>query len=210
MYTPKHYKIDDKKEIFDFIDAYSFGILISANNGKLTATHIPFLLKRDEEESGFLYGHIAKANQQWKDLSEDVLVIFPGPHKYISSSWYETDQSVPTWNYLSVHVYGKIKILEDRDDREKIVREAVKYFEDDNSNYKVDNLKSDYFEAMLRGIVAFKIEITNIEGKQKLSQNHSEDRQQRVINKLEKLDDEDSKEIVRRMKNNLKQKTENE
>jgi transcriptional regulator len=208
VYTPEHFKIEDKKEIFDFIHANSFAILISNNNNKcrLNATHLPVLLKEDEGENGFLYGHVAKANRQWKDIDENVLVIFPGAHKYISPTWYETNQTVPTWNYLSVHAYGELKILDDKEDKIKIIREVVKYFEGGESRYKVDDLKQSNFDGQLNGIVAFKIEITELQGKKKLSQNHPNERQQRVIIQLEKSDDEDSKEIAARMKNNIKRK----
>ncbi len=205
MYTPKHFKINDRKEIFDFINANSFAILVSSNDGKLNATHIPLLLKSDEGENGFLYGHIAKANYQWENIAEDVLAIFHGPHKYISSSWYENSQTVPTWNYVAVHVQGKIKILDDRDSKAKIVSEIVNYFEGDDSKYKLAELSLQSFENLLKGIVAFKIVITGLEGKQKLSQNHPADRQLKVINRLEKNTDEDSIEIVKRMKKNLNQ-----
>lgn len=191
----------DIGEIHDFIDKNSFGILVSRNDGRLTGSHIPMLLKKDEGQNGFLYGHIAGANHQRINAEEDVLVIFPGAHKYISSSWYETNQSVPTWNYLSVHIYGKIKFTESREEKEKIVRDVVEYFEEENSSYNVDDLKPEYFEGLLKGITAFKIEIVSFEGKKKLSQNHGEERRQRIISKLDSMDDDDSKEISRRMKN---------
>jgi transcriptional regulator len=200
--------MNDRDEILDFIHHNSFAILITNNNFKLNATHIPILLKSDEGENGYLYGHIAKANRQLDDIDSEVLVVFSGAHKYISPTWYETDQTVPTWSYLSVHVYGKIEILEDREGKIEIVKDAVKYFEESNSNYKVEDLNEKYFEGLIKGITAFKIEITEIQGKKKISQNHPEERQKRVISELEKFSDEDSADIVRRMKNNLK--TDNE
>lgn len=203
MYIPKYYKINERNEIFDFINDNSFAILITRNEGELVASHLPLLLKSDEGENGTIYGHMAKANHQWKGIQGEVLAIFPGAHKYISSSWYETNQSVPTWNYISVHAYGKIEILEDREIKEKIIRETVKFFESPESAYSVDNLKETFFDGLLRGITAFRIEISRLEGKKKMSQNHSEERQERVINKLEGFSDEDSKEIAARMKKNL-------
>jgi len=208
MYTPIHFRMNDRDEIFDFIHHNSFGILVSSNDGKLNATHIPMLLKNNEGENGFLYGHVAKANQQLKDVNSEVLVIFPGAHKYISPTWYETNQTVPTWSYLSVHVYGKLEILEDSKSKIEIVKDAVKYFEGNESGYKVEDLKKNYFEGLIKGITAFKIMITEIQGKKKISQNHPEERQMRVISELEKTDDEYSKEIVLRMKSSLKVKDE--
>lgn len=203
MYTPEYFKMDDIREITDFIRQNSFAILISNNNGKLNSTHIPILIESEEGENGFLYGHFAKANQQWKNIDKEVLVIFSGAHKYISPTWYESDQTVPTWSYLSVHVYGNIEIINDKDVKIKLVKDLVKYFEGENSSYSIENLKQSYFEGQINGIVGFKIEITKIEGKKKISQNHPEERQKRVIDKLEEIDDENSKEIAERMKMNL-------
>ncbi len=196
--------MNDRDEIIDFIHHNSFAILISGNKSKLNATHIPILLKSNEGENGFLYGHIAKANRQTDDIDGEVLVIFSGAHKYISPTWYETNQTVPTWSYLSVHVYGKIEILDDRESKIEIVKDAVKYFEESNSSYNVEDLNEKYFEGLIKGITAFKIEITEIQGKKKISQNHPEERQKRVISELEKSGDEDSADIAVRMKNNLK------
>lgn len=203
MYTPEHFKMNDKDEIIEFIRHNSFAILISNNDGKLNSTHIPILIENEEGENGFLYGHFAKANQQWKNIDKEVLVIFPGAHKYISPTWYESDQTVPTWNYISVHVYGNIEITNDKDVKIKLVKDLVKYFEGENSSYSTENLKQSYFEGQINGIVGFKIEITNIEGKKKISQNHPVERQKSVINKLEEINDKDSKEIAEKMKRNL-------
>jgi transcriptional regulator len=203
MYTPEYFKMNDKNEIIDFIRQNSFSILISTNDGKLNSTHIPILIESEEGVNGFLYGHFAKANQQWKNIDKEVLVIFPGAHKYISPTWYESDQTVPTWSYLAVHVYGNIEIVNDKDEKIKLVKDLVNYFEGENSSYSTENLKQSYFEGQINGIVGFKIEITKIEGKKKISQNHPEERQKRVIDKLEEIDDEDSKEIAGKMKKNL-------
>jgi len=194
-------------DVFDFIESNSFGILVSQNEKKLTGTHIPFMLKRNEGSKGTLICHIAKANRQWKDLSGEVLVIFPGPHKYISPLWYETDQAVPTWNYLSVHVYGDIKIFEDRDRKINAVRELVEMFEPEKKKYSMDNLKPEYLEGLLKGIVVFEIVINSIEGKEKLSQNHSAERQKRIIESLISDADTDAEKIAGRMKLNLLSKS---
>jgi len=199
--------MNDIDEIYNFIEKNNFAILVSANNGKLNATHIPVLLEREENSYGHLLCHIAKANPQWEGLDKDVLVIFPGPHHYISSSWYETNQSVPTWNYLFVHAYGEIEIINELEDKAKIIKDLVKYFETKDSSYKVNDLKASYFEGLLNGIVALRINITKLEGKQKLSQNHPEERQSRVVNELDKFEnDYDAKVISELMKKNLEKK----
>lgn len=206
MYIPPHSLIEDIQEIHSFIEKNSFAILVTNNNGTINATHIPVLIEKNEGSYGTLYCHIAKANMQWKDFDKDVLVIFPGAHHYISSSWYETDQSVPTWNYLSVHAYGEMEIVNDRDDKIRIVNELVKYFESEGSTYSTDNLRESYFEGLLKGIVVFRICITKPEGKQKLSQNRSKESQKRVISELEKAGNDDAKQIAELMKKNLSSK----
>lgn len=206
MYIPKHTLMEDAEEIQSFIEKNSFAILVTANSGRLIATHLPVLIHRNEGKFGTLYCHISKANDQWKDMSKEVLVIFPGAHQYISSSWYETDQSVPTWNYLTVHAYGEIEITDDYEEKSRIIKEMVNYFEDGSSSYKTENLDLDYFDRQLKGITVFKIKITKLEGKKKLSQNHSAQRQERVIKELEKSDNPDAKEIAELMKENLKKK----
>jgi len=210
MYIPKHTLIEDTGEIHSFIEKNSFAIIVTQNNGKIVATHIPVLINKDEGVNGTLYCHIAKANEQWKNIDKEVLVIFTGAHQYISPTWYETSQAVPTWNYISVHVYGNIEIINDGREKIKIVSELVKYFEGENSSYKTEELNQSYFTGLLNGIVVFKIEIKKLEGKQKLSQNHSKERQERVINELEKNESEDAKIISELMKNNLENKNINE
>ena len=195
--------MDEHDEIIDFIRQYSFAVLISTNGGRMNATHIPVLFEKDDNTLGGLYCHIAKANPQWQNMDEEVLVIFPGPHSYISSSWYETDQAVPTWNYLAVHVYGKINIINDREEKIKIVTGLTEFFEGSKSEYSIKDLKENYFEGLLNGIVAFKIDITKLEGKKKLSQNHSKERKLRVIEKLGEQKDVNAKVISELMKKNL-------
>lgn len=206
MYIPPHSLIEDIQVIHNFIENNSFAILVTKNKEKINATHIPVLIKKNEGNYGTLYCHIAKANMQWKDFDKDVLVIFSGAHHYISSSWYETDQSVPTWNYLSVHAYGEMEIVNDRDDKIRIVNELVKYFEGEGSTYSTNNLRESYFEGLLKGIVAFRIGITKLEGKQKLSRNRSKESQKSVITELEKAGNDNAKQIAELMKKNLSSK----
>lgn len=113
MYIPELYKNENQEEVNAFLQQNSFGILVNRTNGKLWATHIPLELDTNENGKSILFGHISKENPQWESFESDanVLAIFSGPHSYISSSWYEKE-NVPTWNYIAVHVYGKIKIIE--------------------------------------------------------------------------------------------------
>ena len=113
MYIPDIYKNENQEEIKDFLNKNSFGILINQTNGKLCATHIPLELDNNKNGKQVLYGHISIENPQWNGFldNDEILAVFSGPHSYISSSWYD-HENVPTWNYIAVHIYGKIKIIE--------------------------------------------------------------------------------------------------
>ncbi|WP_176585556.1 FMN-binding negative transcriptional regulator [Priestia megaterium] len=201
MYIPKYFKIEDDQIIYDFIEKNGFATLFSQHNGKPYATHLPLTLNKDE---GVLYGHFARPNQQWKDSKDqDILVVFQGPHCYISPSWYETNQAVPTWNYVAIHVYGQIDIVEDNQELINSVTDMVTKYEAPNSPYKLNEIDAKYINGMSKGIVGFKIKIKKIEGKWKLSQNHSIERQKLVIQQLEQHSSEDDKQIAYLMKKNL-------
>src|ERR1700761_5956667 len=123
MYIPRRYEEKDKTKIHEFIRANSFAILISIHNGRPIGTHIPLQLETNEQGQDSLVGHISLGNEQKYTLTDNapVLAIFPGPHAYISPRWY-TQLNVPTWNYLSVHVYGRIKLMEGEELRAALSR----------------------------------------------------------------------------------------
>jgi len=204
MYIPKAFAETDTEKLFDFIEANSFGILFSQRNGQPFATHLPFLLERSSESTDWLRGHMARANPHWHDLEGEVLVVFPGPHAYISPAWYEEDQTVPTWNYVAVHVYGQISLIDDNEQLLKIVEDSVKFYEAARSAPWMLDTAQEYIHKLLKGIVGFKIEITRLEGKWKLSQNHSVTRQERVVSALRQSLDQNSREIAQLMAENLK------
>ncbi|MGM0901782.1 MAG: FMN-binding negative transcriptional regulator [Bacillota bacterium] len=202
MYIPKHFQLKDEEMIYDFIEKYSFATLFSQHNGEPYATHLPLTLNKDESA---IYGHFARPNGQWKDIeSQQVLVVFQGPHCYISPSWYETTMAVPTWNYVSIHVYGKMEILEDQKVIFDSLNDMVKKYERSDSPYNLNDVDPSFIEGMSKGIVAFKIKITKIEAKAKLSQNHPFERQQLVIKQLENSSEQNNIQIASLMKNNLK------
>lgn len=201
MYIPKHFKINDVEQIYEFIEKYSFATLYSTHKGEPYATHLPLILKKDENA---LYGHFARANGQWKDIGNQLaLVIFQGPHCYISPSWYETTNAVPTWNYVSVHVYGKVDVIEDENVIFNSLDEMVTKYEKADSPYNLKNVDTKYIEGMSKGIVAFKITITKMEAKTKLSQNHPAERQELIIQNLERSENPDDREVASLMKKNL-------
>ena len=177
MYIPKHFEITDETEISKFIEANSFGQLLSLIDTEIVSTHIPFLF---DAESRVLLAHMAKANPQWQQIQEQkVLVTLQGEHAYISPCWYES-AGVPTWNYQAVHIRG---IAESFTDPKKLKRVVDKLTEQNESGYP-DPWQSDYAASMLRGIIGIEISITSIQCKFKLSQNRSVQDQSNVKEQL--------------------------
>jgi transcriptional regulator len=166
----------------------------------LVASHLPLLLDTDAGQMGSLIGHMARANSQWRDVRGEVMALFTGPHVYVSPSWYEEEGTVPTWNYAAVHAYGTVQLVEDRESLVDILRKSVDVYEGSRPQPWTLDENAAYVQQMMRGIVGFRIHITRLEGKWKLSQNHSEERRGRVISALEKQPDEHSQAIVAMMK----------
>lgn len=190
------------KVAYDVIHKNSFATLVSMHEDIPFATHLPLLLNK---ENTYLYGHFALQNPQWKDIeNKSVLAIFHGPHCYISPSWYETNQAVPTWNYVTVHVYGEFEFIENEHELMDSLHDMVLKYEAPNSSYKLKDLDTTYLSGMNKGIQGFKIKIIKIEGKEKLSQNQPLHRRELIVNQLEKISNEDEQNISFLMKENLK------
>lgn len=201
MYIPKYFKIDDEEVIYDFIEKNGFATVFSQHNGEPYATHLPLMLN---ESKNALFGHFARPNEQWKDMDDQqILAVFQGPHCYISPTWYETTKAVPTWNYVSIHIYGKMEIVEDKKVIYNSLNDLVNKYESIDSIYNLDNVESSFIEGMSKGIVAFKLKITKIEAKAKLSQNHPVERQKLIIKHLEDTHQQDNIQIASLMKRNL-------
>jgi transcriptional regulator len=201
MYIPKHFKVEDKQVIYDFIEKNSFGILFSSHNGMPFATHLPLVLDRDE---CYLYGHFARPNTQWKDIeNQEILVVFHGPHHYISSSWYETSVSVPTWNYAAVHVYGTIERMDDQTELLQSLQKLVSKYEMPDSHYTIDEQNQAYVDGLTKGIVGFRLKINRFDGKWKLSQNHTAERKEKVIENLNRIGSDHAIEIAKLMKDEM-------
>ncbi|WP_226656573.1 FMN-binding negative transcriptional regulator [Guptibacillus hwajinpoensis] len=201
MYIPEHFNIDDDEVIYDFIEKNGFATLFSYHNGEPCATHLPLILNKSEKA---LYGHFARANGQWKDIEkQQVLAVFQGPHCYISPTWYETTKAVPTWNYVAIHLYGKVKVVQERKVILETLNDLVTKYETPDSPYNLNDIEPSFIEGMSKGIVAFKIKISKVEAKAKLSQNHSKERQTLIIKHLEKTSQKDNVQIASLMKKNL-------
>jgi len=185
MYIPAAFKVDDAAQLFGLIERYSFGLLVSQHDGEPFATHLPLLVDRSAGPRGALVGHMARANPQWQQAEgQKVLAVFSGPHAYISPTWYESQNVVPTWNYAAVHVYGTFRAIHDEPATMQIVHDTVEVYEASMpSPWKFDPA-SEFNRRMIKAVVAFRIEINRIEGKLKLNQNHPKDRRERVVRAL--------------------------
>jgi transcriptional regulator len=201
MYIPELYKNENQEDIHNFIHQNGFGILVNQTNGKLWATHIPLLL---EEKDGkqILVGHVSKINPQVESfqVNDEVLAIFSGAHSYISSSWYD-HENVPTWNYLAVHVYGKLTIYNHEQAVDSLKRLVDKYEAKSKNPIRIEDLSSKTMREA-RGIIAFEIEITAIEAQKKLSQNRDDKNYKNIISELEKTNDTQAIAIANEMKKN--------
>lgn len=200
MFIPDSYKNENQEEIKKFIQENSFGILINQTDGKLCATHIPLELDTNKDGNQILFGHISKENSQWKGFTDNdqILAIFSGPHSYISSSWYD-HENVPTWNYIAVHVYGKIKIIEGDAVIESLKKLVDKYEQNSKNPVRVEDLSKKTI-MQTRGIVAFEIEITEIQATRKLSQNRDKKNYQNIISELEKTENIQAIAVANEMK----------
>ncbi|HZG72753.1 MAG TPA: FMN-binding negative transcriptional regulator [Chondromyces sp.] len=202
MYIPSHFKVTDETMIYDVIKEHSFATLFSQHKGMPFATHLPLILNK---ENTYLYGHFARPNPQRKDIeNQTVLAVFHGPHCYISPSWYETNKAVPTWNYVTVHAYGEVELLENENELMDSFHEMVLKYETPDSSYRIQDVDPEFLAGMNKGVQGFKIKINKIEGKAKLSQNHSLQRQELVINQLEQIPNTNEQQISSLMKENLK------
>ncbi len=198
MYIPQHYRNEDLDEIKEFLVNNSFGILINTVDNKPWATHIPLELDKAPYGKDILVGHIAKANPQWKHFSEDqeVLCIFNGPHSYISSSWYKKEE-VPTWNYIAVHIYGKLKILTEEETMASMHKLVEKYEQASKHPISLKNMSAKTLR-QVKGVVGFQIEIRDIQATYKLSQTRTEDHA-KIISELQEQDNPDSAAIAKEM-----------
>ncbi|TGL50954.1 FMN-binding negative transcriptional regulator [Leptospira meyeri] len=199
MYIPEHFQMETEF-IYQSIEENPFSVLVSESENGMVATHLPLLLSKDKQT---LVGHFAKPNPQKESVGKEVLCIFSGPHCYISPSWYETERAVPTWNFTAVHVKGILKIVEDSKKIHEGLVTLVRRFESKDSKYQIESVDINYIEGLKKGIIPFEIQITHIEGKQKLSQNHSVERRNLVISNLDSMSGENEKAIASLMRKNL-------
>jgi len=194
MYIPKFNAEDSPAEMHAMMRAHPLATLVTLHPSGLFASHIPMVLHAEDAETGVLRGHLARANAQWRDFDSGVeaLAIFTGPDHYISPSWYptkaENHRSVPTWNYIAVHAYGTLRLIEDAAWLRSHLASLTQLHEQQfAAPWTMEDAPSDYIDAMIRGIVGVELPISRIEGKWKLSQNRKARDREGVVAGLDAL-----------------------
>lgn len=198
MYNYPHYKEQDKEKIISFMRDHPFITLVGSDkNGRIEATQIPVLVE-EKDEKLFLYGHIAKKSDHHYAFEENpnVLALFTGPHTYVSGTWYTGNpQQASTWNYIAIHARGQIRFLNETALIE-LLKKLSLHFENNNTGSSTiyDNLPIDYKEKLIKAILAFELEVTEMDNVHKLSQNRDEKSYDNIVQQLKKQEG-DGKEI---------------
>ncbi len=179
MYVPTAFARSETNELHVFMERHSFATLIATREGgSPVASHIPVLLVRDGSQFGCLCGHFARGNDHWRHSSGEALAIFTGPHAYVSPRWYEAEGVVPTWNYLAVHAYGPLEPISDRSEILELLRKTIDAYEAGATEPWTLERSGEAVDRLLSGIVGFRMPISRLEGKWKLSQNHPRERRE--------------------------------
>ena len=203
MYVPPAFARHETGELFDLVEAHSFGLLVSQHDGQPTATHLPLIVERAAPPQGRLLGHFARANPQWQSLEgQDVLCVFSGPHAYVSPTWYGRANMVPTWNYVAAHVVGRCTLLDEDASAEVLTRMVATYERSLPAPWSIDS-GSEFFQRLARQIVAFRLDVTRIEGKWKLGQNHPAEVRTSAAAHLAEQADPQAQEIAALMRRTL-------
>lgn len=182
---------------------YPFALIVNNVEQRPYATHLPFLVEAQGNEI-YLLSHMAAANPQWKHFDDnDALIVFSKPDAYISPTLYEAKESVPTWNYMAVHAYGKVTMAVNNDEAHRILHKTISCFEPSYLE-QYNQLSDDYISKMVSGIKAFTIRVDDLQGKYKLSQNKSHNEQKKIIDHLLEKKDHGANEIARHMQKSMK------
>jgi transcriptional regulator len=202
VYLPPAFTEARPEVLIAHIERHDFGLLINHGPAGLVASHIPFLVER-EDDGLHLIGHLARPNPQVAQLSDggEVLAIFSGPHAYISPGWYASGPAVPTWNYVDVHAYGTLRLIDDVDWLRMVLRRLSDRHEARSAEpWKMQDLPEPYVSGMMKGIIGLDIAVTRLEGKYKLSQNRPAADRPRIATALEQRGDADAVGVARLMR----------
>ena len=202
MYIPPGFLETDRTRLHDFMELHSFATLISSHDGEPVASDLPLLLDREAGPQGRLIGHMARANSHWQTAANQrALAIYHGPHAYVSPGWIEAQNVVPTWNYVTVHAYGTLRLIEDRDRLRGILQRTVTRYEANREQpWSMASPDADFIEKLLAAIVGFEIDVDRLEGKWKLNQNHPLERREQIMRGLRETGRHDELQIAELMK----------
>lgn len=202
MFIPDDFDFKDNAEKIAFMKKYSFATIITVKDDIPIATQLPFII---DDTSGklLLRSHFALANEQVDYIVNNTsLVIFTEPHAYISPSLYEKRESVPTWDYIAIHAYGKARIIEDAEGKIELLEQMISYYEEEYME-QWKSLSEKFKKGMIRGIAAFELEVSDLQGQKKLSQNKSEAERKRIVEHLEQSENTAEKDIAAYIKEGL-------
>jgi transcriptional regulator len=205
MYIPASFAETDPAALHHLMQRHSFATLVSQGEGEPFASHLPLLIEHFPAPHGRLLGHMARANPQWRSADgQRVLAIFHGPHAYVSPTWYEAANVVPTWNYAVVHAYGRLRLVGPERLREIVRRTVDRYESGRPAPWSMDAPDPAFVEKLLESIVGFEIDVDRLEGKWKLSQNHSAERREKVIHALQNAGDDEAQLVAGMMQQSLR------
>jgi transcriptional regulator len=211
MYVPAHFEESKIEILHDLIIANPLAILVTMSSNGINANHIPLHLIKDKGRYGSLQGHVARANSVWSDIDKDVetLIIFQGPNSYISPSWYPTKQEngkvVPTWNYVTVHAYGKLRVVDDpvwvKSQLELLTNQQEASYD---KPWTISDAPVEFTNKMISAVVGIEISISRIIGKWKVSQNQPEVNQTGVVEGLKSLKKPEAMKVATLVENSSK------
>jgi transcriptional regulator len=197
MHIPKYYREEDHEKILAFLKQNNFPAIVSFDGEKPIATHAPVEIAEDEKGKVTIYAHISRANAQWKTFGkQEILLIFQGAHTYISPRWYN-HVNVPTWNYMMIHVYGNVRLLQG-DELYALLSRLVHNHEI-NTQYSLESLPQDFVQKEMKGIVGFAVDVTRIDAGYKLSQNRNDEDHENIVRELNKRQEKDSTQVAKAM-----------
>ena len=199
MYTPKLYREDDRTRILEFLQQNDFATVLAHDGERPVASHL--LVEVIETSEGwFINSHMSRANPLWKmfERNSEILVIFQGPHTYISPTWYN-HINVPTWNYQAVHLYGRPRLVTDREETYQLLKRLTDRYEK-SDRYRMETLPPDFVEKEMKGVMAFQVEVTQIQANYKLSQNRDDEDYWNIVANLDKREDELSHGVAEAMR----------
>ena len=198
MYIPAQYREEDHQKIIAFLKKNNFPAIVSFDGEKSVATHSPVEVAEGENGKLTIYGHFSRANPQWKTFGkQEILLIFQGAHTYISPRWYN-HVNVPTWNYMMVHVYGTVRMLQGEELLALLTR--LVHNHEVNTSYSLESLPQDFVQKEMKGVVGFAIDVTRIDAGYKLSQNRNDEDHENIVRNLIQRGDVESADVARAMR----------